>query len=210
MTMNVLLILSALKKGWEYTKGFLALALKYWYIVIIALLLAIATSLRNDVKTLNAEKDVLNSNMVALVQKQKIDLLEAQKQAQEKQIEILTKQKEVEVNYNEQIKALSNDVIAARDSANSLSKQLTNNASKLSKLTEEQNRAYTTTLSELFEDSTTKYLEMAREADTKRLAEERCVGLYNALVDVSDIANKDDVSSKVSDIANKTNTDNKE
>jgi hypothetical protein len=33
--MNVLLILSALKKGREYTKGFLALALKYWYIVII-------------------------------------------------------------------------------------------------------------------------------------------------------------------------------
>ena len=169
--MNVLLILSALKKGWEYTKGFLALAVKYWYIVIIALLLAIATSLRNDVNKLNAEKDVLNSNMVALVQKNKTDLLAAQKLAQEKEIEILTKQKEVEVKYNEQIKALSNDVIIARNSANSLSKQLTNNtiklskqltnnASKLSKLTEEHNRAY-----------------------TKRLAEERCVGLYNALVD---------------------------
>ena len=67
--MNVLLILSALKKGWEYTKWFLALALKYWYIVIITLLLAIATSLRNDVNKLNAEKDVLKSNMVTLVQK---------------------------------------------------------------------------------------------------------------------------------------------
>lgn len=181
--MNVLLILSALKKGWEYTKGFLALALKYWYIVIIALLLAIATSLRNDVNKLNAEKDVLNSNMVALVQKQKTDLLEAQKQAQEKQIEILTKQKEVEVNYNEQIKALSNDVVVARNSANSLQQKLNSNASKLSKLTEEQNRAYTTTLSELFEDSTRKYLDMAGEADAKRLAEERCIGLYNSLVD---------------------------
>lgn len=183
MTMNVLLILSALKKGWEYTKGFLALAVKYWYIVIIALLLAIATSLRNDVNKLNAEKDVLNSNMVALVQKQKTDLLEAQKKAQEKQIEILTKQKEVEVKYNEQIKALSNDVAVARNSANSLSKQLTNNASKLSKLTEEQNRAYTTTLSELFEDSTRKYREVSEIADEHRLAEARCVGLYNALVD---------------------------
>ena len=182
--MNVLLILSALKKGWGYTKGFLALALKYWYIVIITLLLAIATSLRNDVNKLNAEKDVLNSNMVALVQKQKTDLLEAQKKAQEKEIEILTKQKEVEVNYNEQIKALSNDVAVARNSANSLSKQLTNNASKLSKLTEEQNRAYTTTLSELFEDSTTKYREVSAIADEHRLAEARCVGLYNALVDV--------------------------
>ena len=183
--MNVLLILSALKKGWEYTKGFLALALKYWYIVIITLLLAIATSLRNDVNTLNAEKDVLNSNMVALVQKNKTDLLEAQKQAQEKQIEILTKQKEVEVKYNEQIKTLSNDVIAARASANSLSKQLANNASKLSTASKTEIRAYTTTLSELFEDSTTKYREVSEIADEHRLAEERCVGLYNALVDTN-------------------------
>ena len=194
--MNVLLILSALKKGWEYTKGFLALALKYWYIVIIALLLAIAASLRHDVNKLNAEKDALNSNMVALVQKQKVDLLEAQKQAQEKEIEILTKQKEVEVKYNEQIKALSNDVIIARNSANSLSKQLTNNASKLSKLTEEQNRAYTTTLSELFEDSTTKYREVSEIADEHRLAEARCVGLYNALVDSEDGADNPDTDNK--------------
>lgn len=182
--MNVLLILSALKKGWSYTKGFLALALKYWYIVIIALLLAIATSLRNDVNKLNAEKDVLNSNMVALVQKQKVDLLEAQKKAQEKQIEILTKQKEVEVNYAKQIKALSNDVIIARNSANSLSKQLADNTIKLSTASKTEIRAYTTTLSELFEDSTTKYREVSEIADEHRLAEERCVGLYNALVDV--------------------------
>lgn len=210
MTMNVLLILSALKKGWEYTKGFLALALKYWYIVIIALLLVIATSLRNDVKTLNAEKDGLNSNMVALVQKQKTDLLEAQKKAQEKEIEILTKQKEVEVNYNEQIKALNNDVIIARNSANSLSKQLANNSNKLSTASKAEVDTYNKSISVVLEDSTRKYLDMAGEADAKRLAEERCVGLYNALVDVSDIANKDDVSSKVSDIANKTNIDNKE
>ena len=181
--MNVLLILSALKKGWEYTKGFLALALKYWYIVIITLLLAIATSLRNDVNKLNAEKDVLNGNMVALVQKNKTDLLEAQKKAQEKQIEILTKQKEVEVKYNEQIKALSNDVIIARNSANSLSKQLADNTIKLSTASKTEIRAYTTTLSELFEDSTTKYREVSEIADEHRLAEARCVGLYNALVD---------------------------
>jgi len=182
--MNVLLILSALKKGWEYTKGFLALAVKYWYIVIITLLLAIATSLRHDVKTLNAEKDVLNSNMVALVQKQKVDLLEAQKKAQEKEIEILTKQKEVEVKYNEQIKALSNDVIIARNSANSLSKQLADNAIKLSTASKTEVDAYNKSISVVLEDSTRKYLDMAGEADAKRLAEERCVGLYNALVDV--------------------------
>lgn len=194
--MNVLLILSALKKGWSYTKGFLALALKYWYIVIIALLLAIATSLRNDVNKLNAEKDVLNSNMVALVQKQKTDLLEAQKKAQEKEIEILTKQKEVEVNYNEQIKALSNDVIIARNSANSLSKQLADNTIKLSTASKTEIRAYTTTLSELFEDSTTKYREVSEIADEHRLAEARCVGLYNALVDDVDGVDHPDTNNK--------------
>lgn len=196
MTMNVLLILSALKKGWEYTKGFLALALKYWYIVIIALLLAIATSLRHDVKTLNAEKDVLNSNMVALVQKQKVDLLEAQKKAQEKQIEILTKQKEVEVNYNEQIKALSNDVVIARNSANSLSKQLADNAIKLSTASKTEVDAYNKSISVVLEASTRKYLDMAGEADAKKLAEARCVGLYNALVDVVDGADNPDTNNK--------------
>ena len=194
--MNVLLILSALKKGWEYTKGFLALALKYWYIVIIALLLAIATSLRNDVKTLNAEKDALKSNMVALVQKQKTDLLEAQKKAQEKQIEILTKQKEVEVNYAKQIKALSNDVAVARNSANSLSKQLTNNASKLSTASKAEVDTYNKSISIVLEDSARKYLDMAGEADAKRLAEARCVGLYNALVDGVDGAGNPDTDNK--------------
>jgi hypothetical protein len=181
--MNVLLILSALKKGWEYTKGFLALALKYWYIVIITLLLAIATSLRNDVNKLNAEKDVLNSNMVALVQKHKTDLLEAQKKSQEKEIEILTKQKEVEVKYNEQIKALNNDVIIAHNSANSLSKQLADNTVKLSTASKAEVSTYNKSISIVLEDIARKYLYMAVEADTKRLAEERCVGLYNALVD---------------------------
>ena len=196
MTMNVLLILSALKKGWEYTKGFLALALKYWYIVIIALLLAIATSLRNDVNKLNAEKDVLNSNMVALVQKQKTDLLEAQKKAQEKQIEILTKQKEVEVKYNEQIKALSNDVAVARNSANSLQQKLNSNASKLSTASKAEVDAYNKSISIVLEDSARKYLDMAGEADAKRLAEARCVGLYNALVDGEDVVEKPDTNNK--------------
>lgn len=194
--MNVLLILSALKKGWEYTKGFLALALKYWYIVIITLLLAIATSLRNDVKTLNAEKDALNSNMVALVQKHKTDLLEAQKQAQEKQIEILTKQKEVEVKYNEQIKALSNDVAVARNSANSLQQKLNSNTSKFNTLTHNQAVTYNNTISKLFSESIEEYREMGSRADEHRLAEERCIGLYNALVDGVDGADNPDTNNK--------------
>ena len=194
--MNVLLILSALKKGWEYTKGFLALAVKYWYIVIIALLLAKATSLRNDVKTLNAEKGALNSNMVALVQKNKTDLLEAQKKAQEKEIEILTKQKQIEVNYNEQIKALSNDVAVARNSANSLQQKLNSNTSKFNTLNHNQAVTYNNTISKLFSESIEEYREMGSRADEHRLAEERCVGLYNALVDGEDVAEKPDTNNK--------------
>ena len=162
---------------------FLLLILKEWKVSLIVLLSSLLlTSIICISQLQNAKDKVKNEfdNYITTVEKQNLININKQKQ---KEVEVLNKQQKIEVNYNEQIKALSNDVIIARNSANSLSKQLTNNASKLSKLTEEQNRAYTTTLSELFEDSTTKYLDMAGEADAKRLAEERCVGLYNALVD---------------------------
>lgn len=194
--MNVLLILSALKKGWDYTKGFLALALKYWYIVIIILLLAIATSLRNDVKTLNAEKDVLNSNMVALVQKNKTDLLEAQKKAQEKQIEILTKQKEVEVNYANQVKKLQSDLTNANTTNNSLLNTLSTIKSRVPTATDSEVRAYSETATELLGKCETGKLFYAQRADEHAYAEERAVSLYNALVDGEDDAEKPDTNNK--------------
>ena len=194
--MNVLLILSALKKGWEYTKGFLALALKYWYIVIIALLLAIATSLRNDVNKLNAEKDVLNSNMVALVQKQKTDLLEAQKKAQEKQIEILTKQKEVEVNYAKQVKKLQSDLTNANATNNSLLNTLSTIKSRVPTATDSEVRAYSETATELLGKCETGKLFYAQRADEHAYAEERAVSLYNALVDGEDGVDHPDADNK--------------
>jgi len=184
--MNVLLILSALKKGWEYTKGFLALALKYWYIVIITLLLTIATSLRNDVNKLNAEKDVLKSNMVALVQKQKTDLLEAQKKAQEKEIEILTKQKEVEVNYANQVKKLQSDLTNANATNGSLLNTLSTIKSRMPTATDSEVRAYSETATELLGKCETGKLFYAQRADEHAYAEERAVNLYNALVDGAD------------------------
>ena len=196
MTMNVLLILSALKKGWEYTKGFLALALKYWYIVIITLLLAITTSLRNDVNKLNAEKDVLNSNMVALVQKNKTDLLEAQKLAQEKEIEILTKQKEVEVNYAKQVKKLQSDLTNANTTNNSLLNTLSTIKSRVPTATDSEVRAYSETATELLGKCETGKLFYAQRADEHAYAEERAVNLYNALVDGVDGADHPDTSNK--------------
>ena len=194
--MNVLLILSALKKGWEYTKGFLALALKYWYIVIITLLLAITTSLRNDVNKLNAEKDVLNSNMVALVQKNKTNLLEAQKQAQEKEIEILTKQKEVEVNYANQVKKLQSDLTDANTTNNSLLNTLSTIKSRVPTATDSEVRAYSETATELLGKCETGKLFYAQRADEHAYAEERAVSLYNALVDSEDDVDNPDADNK--------------
>ena len=196
MTMNVLLILSALKKGWGYTKGFLALAVKYWYIVIIALLLAIATSLRNDVNKLNAEKDVLNSNVVALVHKNKTDLLEAQKKAQEKQIKILTKQKEVEVNYVNQVKKLQSDLTNANTTNNSLLNTLSTIKSRVPTATDSEVRAYSETATELLGKCETGKLYYAQRADEHAYAEERAVDLYNALVDGEDGADNPDTNNK--------------
>ena len=194
--MNVLLILSALKKGWSYTKGFLALAVKYWYIVIIALLLAIATSLRNDVNKLNAEKDVLNSNVVALVHKNKTDLLEAQKKAQEKQIKILTKQKEVEVNYVNQVKKLQSDLTNANTTNNSLLNTLSTIKSRVPTATDSEVRAYSETATELLGKCETGKLYYAQRADEHAYAEERAVDLYNALVDGEDGADNPDTNNK--------------
>ena len=194
--MNVLLILSALKKGWEYTKGFLALALKYWYIVIITLLLAVATSLRNDVNKLNAEKDALNSNMVALVQKNKTDLLEAQKKAQEKEIEILTKQKEVEVNYAKQVKKLQSDLTNANTTNNSLLNTLSTIKSRVPTATDSEVRAYSETATELLGKCETGKLYYAQRADEHAYAEERAVSLYNALVDSEDDVDNPDTDNK--------------
>ena len=175
---------------------FILLVLKEWkvsLIVLLSTLLLISIICISQIQ--NAKDKVKNEfdNYITTVEKQ--NLVNQNKQKQ-KEIEILTKQKEVEVNYNEQIKALSNDVAVARNSANSLSKQLTNNASKLSTASKAEVDAYNKSISIVLEDSTTKYLDMAGEADAKRLAEERCVGLYNALVDGEDGADHPDTNNK--------------
>lgn len=181
--MNTLMIAQVVRLCWKYIRLSFYLLIKYWYICFIVLLLVINTQLRGDNLLLNQNIIKLQNESSLAIQKQKTDLLEAQKKAQEKEIEILTKQKEVEVKYNEQIKALSNDVAIARNSANSLSKQLADNTVKLSTASKAEINTYNESLSIVLEDSTRKYLDMAGEADAKRLAEERCVGLYNSLVD---------------------------
>ena len=87
------------------------------------------------------------------------------------------------MQHNEQIKNLSNDVAVARNSANSLQQKLNTNSSKFNTLTKEQANTYNNTISNILSNSLTEYQGMARIADEHRLAEERCIGLYNSLVD---------------------------
>ena len=163
---------------------FLLLALKEWKVSLIVLLSTLLLISIICISQLQNAKDKVKNefdNYVTTVEKQ--NLINQNKQKQ-KEIEILTKQKEVEVKYNEQIKALSNDVIIARNSANSLQQKLNSNASKFNTLTHNQAVAYNNTISKLFSESIEEYREMGSRADEHRLAEERCIGLYNALVDV--------------------------
>lgn len=101
-----------------------------------------------------------------------------------KEIEILTKQKEVEVKYANQVKKLSSDVTNANSTNARLSDKLSTNANKLSTITKDQADAYTKSLTELSRNCTTRYTEMGAIAQEHRIAEERAVSLYNALVDV--------------------------
>ena len=181
--MTLLLILSYLKRGWEYLQLLLAFLLKYWYLVAIAILFIMNTSLRDNVQTLQADKVKLNNDIVLLVQKQETDLLEAQKKAQEKEIEILTKQKEVEQNYANQVKKLSIDVSNANSTNARLLNTIETAKSRVPTATDSEVRAYSETATELLGKCETGKLYYAQRADEHAYAEERAVNLYNSLVD---------------------------
>ena len=162
---------------------FILLVLKEWKVSLIALLstlLLISIICISQIQ--NAKDKVKNEfdNYITTVEKQ--NLINQNKQKQ-KELEILEKQKQIEVQHNEQIKNLSNDVANARDSAYSLQQKLNTNSSKFNTLTHNQAVAYNNTISKLFSESIEEYREMGSRADEHRLAEERCIGLYNSLVD---------------------------
>ena len=171
---------------------FLLLILKEWKVSLIVLLSTLLLISIICISQLQNAKDKVKNefaNYIATVEKQ--NLINQNKQKQ-KELEILEKQKQIEVQHNEQIKNLSNDVANARDSAYSLQQKLNTNSSKFNTLTHNQAVAYNNTISKLFSESIEEYREMGSRADEHRLAEERCIGLYNTLVDgVDDVDNPD-------------------
>ena len=180
--MNLLLLLSALKKSWEVIKKVLAFAWEYKYVLIIAILLFINTQLRNDIVTLNSDKVKLNNDIVLLVQKQKQNLLEAEKKAQEQQIEILSKQKIVEEKYAKQVKDLSNNLADATATNARLLNTIETANSRVSTAPDSEVRDYSKTVTELLGKCETGKLYFAQRADEHANAEERAVNLYNSLV----------------------------
>ena len=165
---------------------FILLVLKEWKVSLIVLLSTLLLISIICISQLQNAKDKVKSefaNYITTVEKQNLTNINKQKQ---KEVEVLNKQQKVEVNYNEQIKALSNDVIIARDSAYSLQQKLNTNSSKFNTLTKEQANTYNNTISNILSNSLTEYQGMAKIADEHRLAEQRCIGLYNALIDDTD------------------------
>ena len=165
---------------------FILLVLKEWKVSLIVLLSTLLLISIICISQLQNAKDKVKNefdNYITTVEKQNLININKQKQ---KEVEVLTKQQKIEVNYNEQIKALSNDVIIARDSAYSLQQKLNTNSSKFNTLTKEQANTYNNTISNILSNSLTEYQGMAKIADDHRLAEQRCIGLYNALIDDTD------------------------
>ena len=165
---------------------FILLVLKEWKVSLIVLLSTLLLISIICISQLQNAKDKVKNefaNYITTVEKQ--NLINQNKQKQ-KELEILEKQKQIEVQHNEQIKALSNDVIIARDSAYSLQQKLNTNSSKFNTLTKEQANTYNNTISNILSNSLTEYQGMARIADEHRLAEQRCIGLYNTLIDDTD------------------------
>lgn len=181
--MTWLFVIGMLKKGWGYVELLLSFLWKYKTIVVISLLLLLTSHLHRVNQDLIGKNIQITNKFETYKKDQKVALLEAQKEAKDKEIQLLNQQNAIEVKYNEKIKNLQVDVVKSNAAVSSLSKQLSDNKTKLSTITPNEISTYTKSLSDVFLDSTTKYRNMAEEADNKRLAEERCVNLYNNLID---------------------------
>ena len=175
---------------------FLLLVLKEWKVSLIVLLSTLLlTSIICISQLQNAKDKVKNEfdNYITTVEKQ--NLINQNKQKQ-KEIEILTKQKEVEVNYAKQVKKLQSDLTNANTTNNSLLNTLSTIKSRVPTATDSEVRAYSETATELLGKCETGKLYYAQRADEHAYAEERAVSLYNALVDGEDVADHPDTDNK--------------
>ncbi|WP_312967707.1 hypothetical protein [Acinetobacter gerneri] len=133
---------------------------------LLAFLLLICIALLNN-KTGQIEK----FKQAEIIQQAEIAKAKADAAVKEKQwSDQLLK---AEQNYNAKLKQIQTDADTARDSANSLSKQLKIANERMSTASRETSDEYCTTLGIVFERSIEEYTKMARYADEHRANEER-------------------------------------
>ena len=165
---------------------FILLVLKEWKVSLIVLLSTLLLISIICISQIQNTKDKVKNdfdNYITTVEKQ--NLINQNKQKQ-KELEILEKQKEVEVNYAKQVKKLQSDLTNANTTNNSLLNTLSTIKSRVSTATDSEVRAYSETATELLGKCETGKLFYAQRADEHAYAEERAVSLYNALVDGAD------------------------
>ena len=175
---------------------FILLVLKEWKVSLIVLLSTLLLISIICISQLQNTKDKVQNdfdNYITTVEKQ--NLINQNKQKQ-KELEILEKQKEVEVNYAKQVKKLQSDLTNANTTNNSLLNTLSTIKSRVPTATDSEVRAYSETATELLGKCETGKLFYAQRADEHAYAEERAVSLYNALVDGEDVAEKPDTNNK--------------
>ena len=189
--MTLLMLLGYLKKSWDVLLAILKLLWKYKTYVLIILTCLYIVFLRSEVSNSQLEKERLNSEYTAYKEDVEKKRVEALNKAKEQEIQILTKQKEVEVKYNEQINTLKNDLVIANNVNNSLHTTLSEARSRLSTATDTEARDYSNTATELLGECSGRVVYYATKAQEHRVNEERVVGMYNALVDVGIGSNGD-------------------
>ena len=162
---------------------FILLVLKEWKVSLIVLLSTLLLISIICISQLQNAKDKVKNefdNYITTVEKQNLININKQKQ---KEVEVLTKQKEVEQNYANQVKKLNNNLIDANATNSRLLNTIETAKSRVSTAPDSEVRDYSKTVTELLGKCETRKLYYATRADEHANAEERAVDLYNSSVD---------------------------
>ena len=166
-----------------YIKKFFTFLWEYKAVLLISLLMFFITILRDDIRQAEKETIITQTAFNEYKVKQQEALTLAQVRAKEKEIEMLKDQAIIEDRYNNEIKNMSNDIASLTASNSRMQQSLTTINQRLVNAPEQQVRIYASTSTELLEDCTTKYVEMAGNAEQHKLAERKAVDSYNTLID---------------------------
>lgn len=166
-----------------YTKKVFTFLWEYKAVLFISLLMFFITVLRDDVRKAERETIITQTAFNDYKVKQQEVLTLAQVKAKEKEIQLLEEQATIENRYNNEIKNMSNGIASLTASNSRMQQSLTTINKRLANAPEQQVRIYAVTSNKLFEDCTTRYVEMAGYAEQHKLAERKAVDSYNNLID---------------------------